>query len=100
MVTSLLFTATLVMLFFLLATARVLLNRMLRRGQPKSRGVGATMTEELHALMYPGKRIQLEQRRVELVLRDDEHDGAPQRHGIDLDNGTAIIQRPSEPGSH
>jgi hypothetical protein len=55
--------------------------------------VGATATEELHALIYPGKRVQLEQRRIELVLRDDEHDGAPGKTGIDLDAGTASIAR-------
>ncbi|MET7304011.1 DUF6191 domain-containing protein [Embleya sp. NPDC005575] len=41
--------------------------------------------------MYPSKRAQLEQRRVEPVLRDDEQDGAPRRTGIDLDAGTARI---------
>ncbi|MEX2982766.1 DUF6191 domain-containing protein [Streptomyces sp. C36] len=56
-----------------------------------ARGVGATATEELHALIYPSKRVQLEQRRIELVLRDDEQDGAPKRTGIDLDSGTARI---------
>ncbi|MGK5727949.1 DUF6191 domain-containing protein [Streptomyces sp. URMC 124] len=55
------------------------------------RGVGATATEELHALIYPSKRVQLEQRRIELVLRDDEQDGAPRRTGVDLDAGTARI---------
>ncbi len=60
-------------------------------GAPGGRGVGATATEELHALIYPSKRVQLEQRRIELVLRDDEQDGAPRRTGIDLDSGTARI---------
>ncbi|MEV0415129.1 DUF6191 domain-containing protein [Streptomyces sp. NPDC050448] len=56
-----------------------------------SRGVGATATEELHALIYPSKLVQLEQRRIALVLRDDEQDGAPKKTGIDLDAGTARI---------
>jgi hypothetical protein len=59
-----------------------------------TRGAGATATEELHALIYPGKRVQLEQRRIELVLREDEQDGAPKRTGIDLDAGTARIRKP------
>ncbi|WP_341865467.1 DUF6191 domain-containing protein [Kitasatospora cheerisanensis] len=48
----------------------------------------------MHALLYAGKRVQLEQRRIELVLRDDEHDGAPPRTGIDLAAGTARLRRP------
>ncbi|MEU8515305.1 DUF6191 domain-containing protein [Kitasatospora sp. NPDC048722] len=37
--------------------------------------------------------MQLEQRRVELALRDDEHDGAPKRTGIDLADGRAVIRQ-------
>ncbi|MFF4223758.1 DUF6191 domain-containing protein [Streptomyces sp. L500] len=44
-------------------------------------------------MIYPSKRAQLEQRRIELVLRDDEQDGAPRRAGIDLDAGVARLQR-------
>ncbi|MGP3975817.1 DUF6191 domain-containing protein [Streptomyces sp. 8N114] len=54
-----------------------------------ARGPGATAVEELHALIYPSKRVQLEQRRIELVLREDEQDGAPRKTGIDLDAGRA-----------
>ncbi|MFE6050689.1 DUF6191 domain-containing protein [Kitasatospora sp. NPDC056446] len=100
---SLLFPAALVAAFFLLAAARQLvlrtqrpgwvLQRLQRHDDPGERGVGATATEELHALLYAGKRVQLEQRRIELVLRDDENDGAPPRTGIDLDAGTARILR-------
>lgn len=64
-----------------------------------SRGVGATATEELHALIYPSKRVQLEQRRIELVLRDDEEDGAPPRTGVDLDAGTVRIEQRAVYGS-
>ncbi|MEU3755041.1 DUF6191 domain-containing protein [Streptomyces olivoreticuli] len=48
----------------------------------------------MHALIYPGKCVQLEQRRIELVLRDDEQDGAPKRTGVDLDSGTVRIRKP------
>ncbi|WP_424889308.1 DUF6191 domain-containing protein [Streptomyces sp. XH2] len=79
---------------FLLAAGRKILGRA--AGLPRGgRGVGATATEELHALVYPSKRVQLEQRRIELVLRDDEQDGAPRRTGVDLDAGTARIGRPA-----
>ncbi|MBV2156026.1 DUF6191 domain-containing protein [Kitasatospora sp. SUK 42] len=92
---GLLLPAGLVVLFFLGAVVRRL------RSHPAAgpgvsaggRGAGATATEELHALLYPSKRVQLEQRRIELVLRDDEHDGAPKRTGIDLAGGRAVIRR-------
>nr|BEK64504.1 hypothetical protein KPHV_17310 [Kitasatospora purpeofusca] len=100
---SLLFPAALVAAFFVLAAARQfvlrvqrpawVLQRLQQRDDLGERGVGATATEELHALLYPGKRVQLEQRRVELVLRDDENDGAPRKTGIDLDACTAAIHR-------
>ncbi|GAA2839068.1 DUF6191 domain-containing protein [Kitasatospora sp. CM 4170] len=113
---GLLLPAALVVLFFLGAVARRTLAHRLpgrpvtgpggatagRRGAgaygTDRRGAGATATEELHALLYPGKRAQLEQRRVELVLRDDEHDGAPKRTGIDLAGGTALIRRRAADG--
>ncbi|MFJ9952931.1 DUF6191 domain-containing protein [Kitasatospora sp. NPDC091207] len=100
---GLLLPAGLVVAFFLGAVTRRLLARPAGgpgtphpgpgRPRPGERGAGATATEELHALLYPGKRVQLEQRRIELVLRDDEHDGAPKRTGIDLAGGTAVIRR-------
>ncbi|ARF77542.1 DUF6191 domain-containing protein [Kitasatospora aureofaciens] len=93
---GLLLPAGLVVLFFLGAVVRRFRNRPAVGGPGTpagGRGAGATATEELHALLYPSKRVQLEQRRIELVLRDDEHDGAPKRTGIDLAGGRAVIRR-------
>ncbi|MFF2123123.1 DUF6191 domain-containing protein [Kitasatospora sp. NPDC058184] len=93
---GLLLPAGLVVVFFLGAVVRRLRARPAvghDGGRGDGRGAGATATEELHALLYPSKRVQLEQRRVELVLRDDEHDGAPKRTGIDLAGGRAVIRR-------
>ncbi|MFF2619256.1 DUF6191 domain-containing protein [Kitasatospora sp. NPDC058046] len=93
---GLLLPAGLVVVFFLGAVVRRLRARPAvgpDGGHGGGRGAGATATEELHALLYPSKRVQLEQRRVELVLRDDEHDGAPKRTGIDLAGGRAVIRR-------
>ncbi|CAM5242595.1 hypothetical protein GCM10010329_44480 [Streptomyces spiroverticillatus] len=75
------------------AQGRGLLPGRLRESGFGSRGAGATATEELHALIHPSKRVQLEQRRIQLVLRDDEQDGAPKKTGIDLDSGTAHIRK-------
>lgn len=96
---SLVFPAALVLLGFAASAARRATARRAtaRWAGPtgEARGVGAQAGEELHALLYAGKRVQLEQRRIELVLRDDEHDGAPPRTGIDLAAGTARIRRPA-----
>jgi hypothetical protein len=102
---SILFPAALVVLFFIGAAARHcvlrtqrprwLAKRLRRRDGNDARDVGATATEELHALLYPTKRVQLEQRRIELVLRDDEHDGAPPRTTVNLAAGTATVRLPS-----
>ncbi|GAA1908670.1 DUF6191 domain-containing protein [Streptantibioticus ferralitis] len=51
------------------------------------------LPRELHAFFNANKRVQIEQRRAELILRDDEQDGAPPRMGIDLDAGTAVVRR-------
>jgi hypothetical protein len=55
--------------------------------------------DELHALFYASKRPAIEQRRLELVLRDDQHDGAPPRIRIDLDAGRAVISSPARPSA-
>ncbi|MFJ8209618.1 DUF6191 domain-containing protein [Streptomyces sp. NPDC096033] len=102
LLTSPLVVLIVVVPLFLLAAAQHLVRRAQRKGRlpgrPRgreagSRGAGATATEELHALIYPSKRAQLDQRRIELVLRDDEQDGAPRRTGIDLDAGVARLRR-------
>ena len=46
--------------------------------------------------MNGNKTVELEQRRVELLRRDDESDGAPPRSSIDLTKGTAFIVLPQE----
>lgn len=101
---SLIVPVMLVIALFVAAVGRIALTwaqdqgwlPRLRPERParRERGVGAVATEELHGLIYSGKRMQLEQRRIELVLRDDEESGAPPRSGIDLDGGTATIRRP------
>ncbi|MFE6871036.1 DUF6191 domain-containing protein [Kitasatospora sp. NPDC057692] len=71
----------------------------LRSGRRRSRagalagGLGMTAVEELHALFNANKRVQIEQRQTRLVLRDDEHAGAPPGAGVDLDAGVAMVRR-------
>jgi Family of unknown function (DUF6191) len=51
--------------------------------------------DELQAVFQSGTRHAIERRRAELVLRDDEHDGAPPLVRVDLDKGHVLITRPS-----
>ncbi|MDI2129882.1 DUF6191 domain-containing protein [Yinghuangia seranimata] len=100
--TSLLLIAVLVLIPFTAASAR---HVVLRTGRPawirrrlRSRapgagpGVGATATEELHAFLSAGKRVQLEQRRSEELIRVDDEAGAPP-HGVDLERGVVVIRK-------
>ncbi|MFF8280885.1 DUF6191 domain-containing protein [Streptomyces lateritius] len=52
--------------------------------------------DEFTAVVNGNKTVELEQRRVELLRRDGESDGAPPRSSIDLTNGTAFIVLPSK----
>lgn len=59
------------------------------RGRPAS----AVGFDELQAAFHSGTRHAIERRKVELVLRDDEQDGAPPRVRVDLDGGRVVITR-------
>ncbi|MEU4796678.1 DUF6191 domain-containing protein [Streptomyces sp. NPDC023327] len=50
--------------------------------------------DEFTAVVNGNKTTELEQRRVELLRRDDESDGAPPRSRIDLTGGTAFTVMP------
>jgi hypothetical protein len=59
-----------------------------RRGRAT---VSAAGFDEFTAILYAGKRAELDRRDSELVLRDEHPDGAPPRGGIDLDRNTATL---------
>ncbi|TQK50040.1 hypothetical protein FBY35_0335 [Streptomyces sp. SLBN-118] len=60
------------------------------------RSLSNTAFDEFTAVVNGNKSVELEQRRVELLRRDDESDGAPPRSSIDLTKGTAFIVLPRE----
>ncbi|WP_433467359.1 DUF6191 domain-containing protein [Spirillospora sp. CA-128828] len=62
-----------------------------------ARPISAVAVGELDAFFHGTHRLQQEQRRSSLMLRDEENDGGPPRTRVDLDAGTAIVRRP--PGS-
>lgn len=52
--------------------------------------------DEFTTVVNGNKTVELEQRRVELLRRDDPGDGAPPRSSVDLASGTAYIVLPQE----
>ncbi|MEL5955715.1 DUF6191 domain-containing protein [Streptomyces sp. CLV115] len=95
--------AVLVMVPFLLASARHVVIRTGRpdwlrhavaaRTPPHALGVGAPVADELHAFLNSAKRVEIEHRVEEQVLKDDALDGAPPRMGVDLEAGTAVVRQ-------
>ncbi|MBO1420303.1 DUF6191 domain-containing protein [Streptomyces sp. FH025] len=61
-----------------------------RQGQ-----ISATGFEQLHATFSAGKQHELKERQSSLMQRDDDENGAPpNRTGVDLARGTAVIRLP------
>lgn len=60
------------------------------------RSLSTIAFDEFTAVVNGNKTVELEQRRVELLTRDDESDGAPPRSSVDLSRGTAFIVVPRE----
>ncbi|MFF2950601.1 DUF6191 domain-containing protein [Kitasatospora sp. NPDC057965] len=90
-VTVALVVAALVTALFAVAAVRSGRRRRSRAGTVAG-GLGMTAVEELHAFFNANKRVQIEQRQARLVLRDDEHAGAPPGAGVDLDAGVAMVR--------
>jgi hypothetical protein len=87
----------LVVLLFVFAAADLVLVRLRGRGLVpwrRDRVVSSTGFDLLHVALSPGKEHELEQRRSELVLREEDDEGAPPRDRIDLERGIAHLRRP------
>jgi Family of unknown function (DUF6191) len=63
------------------------------RTAESGRPLAAPGIDEMQALFYATKRYELDERRTSLMLRDEEHDGAPPHSEVDLDTGKAIIRK-------
>jgi hypothetical protein len=59
-----------------------------RRTSPPVSGIAL---DEVTALFYATKHHELEQRRSELILREDTGDGAPRALRLDLDHDTPTV---------
>ena len=66
------------------------------RGKKKGTPMATAGISELGATFEAGKREEIEFRKEERQLRDEEGDGAPPRSRIDLDGGTAVVKVPSQ----
>ena len=66
------------------------------RGKKKGTPMATAGIGELGATFEAGKREEIEFRKEERQLRDEEGDGAPPRSRIDLDGGTAVVKVPSQ----
>ncbi|MEU9116715.1 DUF6191 domain-containing protein [Streptomyces sp. NPDC048483] len=58
------------------------------------RSLSTMAFDEFTTVVNGNKTVELEQRRVKMLLREDEGDGAPPRSNIDLAQGTAFIVLP------
>jgi uncharacterized protein DUF6191 len=84
----------LVVLLFVLAVVDLVLVRVRGRGivpWRRDRVAASTGFDLLHAALSPGKEHELDQRRTELVLREEDDDGAPPRDPVDLEHGVVRL---------
>lgn len=66
-------------------------KRRKRSGTP----VSATYINEVTAMFYGSKRIELDHRDSQSLMREDDAEGAPPRMGVDLERGVVSV-RPEE----
>ncbi|MCS7484547.1 DUF6191 domain-containing protein [Umezawaea endophytica] len=80
----------LVCLLFLLAVGERLVRRVRRRrgGAPVLSGAAF---DQVTLLFYATKQAELDQRRTESMLRDEEDGAAPPRGPVDLDRGVVRL---------
>ncbi|RKT86227.1 hypothetical protein SAMN05421805_102121 [Saccharopolyspora antimicrobica] len=61
-----------------------------RRGKRSGTPLAGTYVDEVTALFYGTKRMELEHRDSTSMMRDEEGDGAP---GVDLDGRKIVLRR-------
>ncbi|GAA3462985.1 hypothetical protein GCM10018963_49980 [Saccharothrix longispora] len=84
-----------VLLVVLAAVERAVRWARRRKGHPVAVAAGV---DQFTTLFAGGKQVELDQRQTELMLRDDEEDGAPPRGPIDLASGSVrLTPRPATP---
>jgi len=70
------------------------LRRRCGRSGPR---LAAVYADELTAVFYGTKRIELDHRDSTSMMREEQAQGAPPRVRVDLDRGTATVRNSSAP---
>ncbi len=67
---------------------------LLREKRRKSSGtpLSATYVDEVTAMFYGSKRVELDNRASLSMMRKEDSQGAPPRVGVDLDRGTVVLR--------
>lgn len=70
-----------------------LLWRRIRRSKKSGAPFSGVAFDEFTAFLHGGKRVELDQRVTQSLMREEEQDGAPPRL-VDLDRGVVFLNRP------
>ncbi|GAB3897287.1 DUF6191 domain-containing protein [Kibdelosporangium lantanae] len=66
--------------------------RRQKRGKGSGTPLAETYANELTAMFYGTKRMELDHRDSMSMMREEESDGAPPRAKVDLDRGVAVLR--------
>ncbi|WP_173125103.1 DUF6191 domain-containing protein [Kibdelosporangium persicum] len=67
--------------------------RRIRRTRESGAPFSGVAFDEFTAFLHGSKRVELDQRVTQSLMREEEQDGAPP-HLIDLDRGVVFLNRP------
>ncbi|ASR35998.1 hypothetical protein BAY61_14415 [Prauserella marina] len=63
-----------------------------RRRKQLGTPLAATYIDEFTAMFYGTKRMELDHRDSMSMMREDDAQGAPPRHGVDLERGVVVLR--------
>ncbi|MFI9009040.1 DUF6191 domain-containing protein [Actinosynnema sp. NPDC053489] len=83
-----------------LSVVGVAVYELLRQRRRKRKGtpLATTTVNEITAMFYGSKRMELEHRDSVAVMREEEAQGAPPRR-VDLDRGVVVLRPDPGPGT-
>ncbi|TNC29063.1 DUF6191 domain-containing protein [Amycolatopsis alkalitolerans] len=68
-----------------------------RHRRKRKTPLATTYVNEFTAMFYGTKRMELDHRESMSMMRDEDAQGAPPDHGVDLNRGVARLNRPDGP---
>lgn len=69
--------------------------RRMRRAEKSGAPVSGVAFEEFTSFLYGTKRVELDQRATQSLIREEDQDGAPPNR-VDLDRGIVILRPPHD----